>query len=159
MECRVIRLTRSLACEIKKHTSKSTTGSPNNPAFPARRFYDLFRALSGDRAFCHRPRCDAEHRHQVNASVEAPRPHGFVVRETGAFVCCAIRGHRIPHPTFVTIAKRPSDRARDGRKGARDLPVVASEVRATDWHDGQITFAREMLSTEFRQRSSFALMA
>jgi hypothetical protein len=27
-----------------------------------------------------------------------------------AFVFCAARVHRIPHPTFVTIAKRPSDR-------------------------------------------------
>jgi hypothetical protein len=26
----------------------------------------------------------------------------------------ANRVHRIPHPTFVTIAKRPSSRARDG---------------------------------------------
>ena len=42
--------------------------------------YDLLRALSGDRALCHRPRRDARHHRQVRASVEALRPHGFVVR-------------------------------------------------------------------------------
>jgi hypothetical protein len=31
------------------------------------------------------------------------------------------RVHRIPHPTLVTIAKRPSFRARDGAKCAADL--------------------------------------
>jgi hypothetical protein len=30
-------------------------------------------------------------------------------------------------PTFVTIAKRPSYRARDARKNARDLPDITSE--------------------------------
>jgi len=39
----------------------------------------------------------------------------------------------------VTIAKRPSWRARDARKTASDLPVVTSERPATDWHDGQIS--------------------
>jgi hypothetical protein len=33
------RCTRSLACELKKHASKVTTGSPGSrPAFPAQRF-------------------------------------------------------------------------------------------------------------------------
>jgi hypothetical protein len=34
--------TRSLACESVKHTSKLTTGTPNDPAFPARWFYGLY---------------------------------------------------------------------------------------------------------------------
>jgi hypothetical protein len=37
------------------------------------------------------------------------------------------RVHRIPLPTFVTTAKRPSFRKRDARKSARDLPDVTSE--------------------------------
>ena len=49
-----------------------------------------------------------------------------------------VHAHRIPHPTFVTIAKRPSHRARDARKPARDLPVVTSDDPAAHWHDGQI---------------------
>ena len=56
--------------------------------------------------------------------------------------------HRIPHPTSVTIAKRPSYRARDARKPARDLPVGLSEIfceMALDSNseklpDGQIRF-------------------
>src|SRR5580692_10825406 len=36
--------------------------------------------------------------------------------------------HRIPLPTFVTIAKRPSSRRRDARKSARDLPDGASAL-------------------------------
>src|SRR5579872_2945003 len=30
--------------------------------------------------FCHHPQCNAEHRHQVDASVETSRPHDFAVR-------------------------------------------------------------------------------
>jgi hypothetical protein len=45
-----------------------------------------------------------------------------------AFVSCAIRVHRIPRPTSVTIAIRPSWWARDARKSARDLPDVTSEI-------------------------------
>jgi hypothetical protein len=43
------RCTRSLACEIRKHTSIVTTGSPETPGIPARNgFNGLFRALPGD---------------------------------------------------------------------------------------------------------------
>jgi hypothetical protein len=43
------RCTRSLACEIRKHTSVVTTGSPETPSIPARNgFNGLFRALPGD---------------------------------------------------------------------------------------------------------------
>jgi hypothetical protein len=35
------RRTHSLACEVKKHTSVVTTGSPDTPAFPAQWFYGL----------------------------------------------------------------------------------------------------------------------
>jgi hypothetical protein len=48
-----------------------------------------------------------KHRHKVDASVEASGRHNFAVR-AGAFVTRAARVHRIPHPTFVTTAKRPS---------------------------------------------------
>jgi len=42
-----------------------------------------------------------------------------------AFVVCTARVHRIP--TFVTTAKRPSFRERDGEESAFDLPDVTSE--------------------------------
>ena len=57
---------------------------------------------------CHHPRCDAEHRHQVDISVEMSGPHDFAVRGSMPFVAWHDRVHRIPRPTFVTIAKRPS---------------------------------------------------
>jgi hypothetical protein len=37
--------------ETKQHTSSVTTGTPHQPAFPARWFYAFLRALPGDRAF------------------------------------------------------------------------------------------------------------
>jgi hypothetical protein len=50
-ECRARARTRSLACEKKQHTSSVATGTPHQPAFPARWFYGFLRALPGDRAF------------------------------------------------------------------------------------------------------------
>src|ERR1700733_11250786 len=51
--------------------------------------------------------------------------------------CCRV--HRIPCPTFVTTAKRPSF----GHETRRILPVICpSEQRrktAANWHDGQIS--------------------
>jgi hypothetical protein len=58
-----------------------------------------------------------------------------------ALVSRARRVHRTPRPTFVTIAKRPSFRARGGQTSGFDLPDGASERPAADWHDGQITGA------------------
>src|ERR1700748_326688 len=69
--------------------------------------------------------CEALSR--VDASVEASEPHDFTVRGSSAFVLRAARVHRIPRPTSVTIAIRPSSRARDGRKTASDLPDATSE--------------------------------
>jgi hypothetical protein len=48
-----------------------------------------------------------EHRRQLGISVEMPGPHGFAVRNRRTRLMHR-RVHRIPHPTFVTIAKRPS---------------------------------------------------
>jgi hypothetical protein len=42
--------TRSLACEVIKHTSVVTAGSPEKPGLPCAMVYGLFRALPGDRA-------------------------------------------------------------------------------------------------------------
>jgi hypothetical protein len=61
---------------------------------------------------CHRRLADTSAK--LDASVGASGPHDFTVRNT-PFVraknCTATYYvHRIPHPTSVTIAKRPSDR-------------------------------------------------
>jgi hypothetical protein len=67
-----------------------------------------------------------EHRHQVDTSVGVSGPHDFAVR-AGRIRLVRRRVHRIPLPTFVTTAKRPSFQARDGRRNARDLPDIATE--------------------------------
>jgi hypothetical protein len=48
-----------------------------------------------------------KHHRQLDVSVETSGPHAFTVRPS-AFVACAASVHRIPRPTLVTIAKRPS---------------------------------------------------
>ena len=57
---------------------------------------------------------------------------------SGAFVSCAANVHRIPQPTSVTIAVRPSY---EGGTGLI-LPVICGSdqrfAAAANWHDGQI---------------------
>ena len=69
---------------------------------------------------CHRHRRDAKHHRQLDASVGASGPHDFAVRKINAFVFGAACVHRIPCPTSVTIAKRPSVWA----GMARDMQVI-----------------------------------
>ena len=53
--------THSLACEIGKHTSKSTTGLPKQSGLPCAMVYGLFRDLLGETGlFCHRHPRDAQ---------------------------------------------------------------------------------------------------
>jgi len=65
--------------------------------------------------------------HQLSACIGAPGPHDFAVRGLDDRLTQG-RVHRIPLPTFVTIAKRPSSRPRDARKGACDLPDGTSAI-------------------------------
>ena len=95
---------RSRACSVVNtrvshhgHTG-ITRHSPRNG------FNGFLRALPGDRALL--PPSSAVSR-KLDASVGASGPHDFTVR-----VCAVrlrrIRVHRIPLPTSVTTAKRPS---------------------------------------------------
>jgi hypothetical protein len=45
------RRTRGLACEIKKHTSKVTTGTPKHSGIPCTMGYGFLRALPGEPGF------------------------------------------------------------------------------------------------------------
>ena len=83
--------------QIKKHTSVVTTGTSHHPTFPAQWCYGLLRALPGDRLSCHHPRCDAEHRHQVDVSVETSGPHDFAVRVP---ITRQLTGSRPSHPAL-----------------------------------------------------------
>ncbi len=82
------------------------------PAFPARWLYGLLRALPRDRLSCP---CHQRHRRrELDLSTGRSGPHGLIVRIkpfVGTIARAAVRyAHRIPHPTFVTTAIRPSDR-------------------------------------------------
>jgi hypothetical protein len=67
---------------------------------------------------CHRRQ--RSYLRQLDASVGASGPHDFAVRKISAFVNALPHIHRIPYPTFVTIAKRPS--SEDGT--AVDVKVI-----------------------------------
>jgi hypothetical protein len=54
--------------------------------------------------------------------------------------------HRIPLPTLVTIAKRPSRRRGTGANvpviwgpSQQTIPKIGTDQVATDWHDGQFS--------------------
>jgi hypothetical protein len=68
--------------------------------------YDLLRALPGDRAFLP-PSLRRNEPAQLDASIGASGPHDFAVRVSHVRLR-DLHVHRIPRPTFVTIAKRPS---------------------------------------------------
>jgi len=79
-----------------------------------------------NRAFLPPSPCNAKHCHELIPA------SGYQDATTSpsakrALVSRALRVHRIPHPTSVTIAIRPSYRARDARKNAFDLPDDTSE--------------------------------
>jgi hypothetical protein len=122
--------THSLACEVKKHTSVVTAVAAGPPGIPCAMVLTAYFGLSPVIGLsCHRHRRDAKHRRQLDTSVEASGPHDFAVRtrlrksrttgsvasrrsfsEAGSapFVSRHCRVHRIPCPTSVTIAIRPS---------------------------------------------------
>jgi len=87
------------------HRSAERSGTPC-----ANGFNGLLRALPGDRALLSpsSARCMSIVTDLMPASRH--QDHAILPSATGAFVLCATRVHRIPHPTFVTIAKRPSFR-------------------------------------------------
>src|SRR3954469_16952764 len=90
----------------KKAHELVTTGSPELPGIPARNGFNGFlRALPGDRAFF--VTVAYVMKRKLDASVEASGPHDFAVRVSTVRQRC-LRVHRIPCPTSVTIAIRPS---------------------------------------------------
>jgi hypothetical protein len=88
--------------------------------------------LPGDRAFLPR-RSRASQARELSISVGMPGPHDFAVRvrisrprKDCAPTC---RVHRIPHPTFVTIAKRPSWQSAGRAENASDLGPTSRRLR------------------------------
>jgi hypothetical protein len=110
-ESRVPEHTRSLACEIKKHTSKYTTGLPETPGLPCAMVLTVSFVLSlVSRALLppSSARCESIVANLTPAS--GRQDHTTSPSASAPLVLRRRRVHRIPHPTFVTIAIRPSIR-------------------------------------------------
>ena len=110
------RCTRSLACEKNKaHERSHREVHRRNPAFPhADGFNGFLRALPGDRAFL--PPSPPRSLLLKNLTPASGRQdHTTSPSALAALVSRRRRVHRIPHPTSVTIAIRPSCEA--GRAG------------------------------------------
>ena len=74
--------------QSKKARKQVTTGSPKHPGTPCAMVLTASFALSPVIGLsCHRPRRDAKHHRQVDASVEASGPHDLAVRLTRVRLC------------------------------------------------------------------------
>src|SRR5215813_2089083 len=91
-----------------KKQAAVTTGSARSTGLPCAMVLRLIRGLPGEPGFLATvTRKMPKHLCGLSASVGAPGPHDFAVRDTNIRPL-RYRVHRIPLPTFVTIAKRPS---------------------------------------------------
>jgi hypothetical protein len=100
------RRTRGPVGNRKTPTGIMTTGTPQQPAFPAQWFERLLRALPGVSGLLATVIGGIITR-KLDPSVEGSGPHGLTVRE-GALRQTRHRVHRIPHQRVVTIAICPS---------------------------------------------------
>jgi hypothetical protein len=100
------RCTRSLACEKVKSTRASHHRFTETVRHSLRDGFNAYFVLSPVTGlFCHRRLRNSFRK--LDASVGASGPHDFAVR-VGAVRRQPLRVHRIPRPTSVTIAIRPS---------------------------------------------------
>jgi hypothetical protein len=122
----------SCACAFKEKRTRAYRFSGNTPAFPARWLYGLYRALLGDRACCHRRSREALASWKLDTSVGVSGPHDFAVRNNivrphALSARRYHRVHRIPRPTSVTIAIRPSCGRETGELVALICPTGKAE--------------------------------
>jgi hypothetical protein len=138
------RCTHSLACEMLETHECSHHRLTGVTRHSLRNGFNGFlRALPGDRAFL--PPSLADHGLPVKADIASANLTPASGRQDHTTSPSALarssarrRVHRIPHPTFVTIAKRPSSKERGTALCAADLPLRSTTASAADWHDGQI---------------------
>jgi hypothetical protein len=103
------RCTRGLVCNVhKKVRTRAYRSSGGIPAFPARWFYDLLRALLSDRAFL--PPSLAN-KSATLTPASGRRDHTTSPYASVPFVK-GTSASTASHRTFVTIASRPSGRVR-----------------------------------------------
>jgi len=130
--------------KVKAHKLKSPQVGRNIPAFPARWFYGLCRALPGDRACLPPSQATMDkHRRQLDASVGASGPPGFAVCNSLTRLL-KLRHPPHPAPNVRDDGETPLFRVRDGIALLLFLAnQKAKYFFANDWTDAQIR------STEF----------
>jgi hypothetical protein len=140
----------------QKSTRQNHRYEPDQPAFPAQWFYGLYVISPVTGLSCHRHFAIIVAK--LSASVGAPGPHDFAVRkdiarprEDRASMLCV---HRIPRPTFVTIAKRPSCECRTKERKPLIWVFRQSRRDAAHWHDGQISLRRHCDATGSARRAA-----
>src|SRR5258706_1735897 len=99
------RCTRSLACEIKKHTSVVTTVTPERPGIPRAMVLRLTSRSPRGPGLFDTVACASYRR--LDASIGAPERHDLTVRFS-AIRQRRRRVHRIP-PRVDDVAQRPSE--------------------------------------------------
>jgi hypothetical protein len=108
------RCARSLVCELgkaHKHSHHGHTGTARHS--PRNGFTGSFVLFPGTGLSCPRHRRKSASADLTPAS--GRQNHTTSPSATSSVRLCAPRVHRIPHPTFVTIAKRPSWRVWNGK--------------------------------------------
>jgi hypothetical protein len=150
-----VRCTRGLC----KKCTVVATGSPGSRRHSLRNGFTVSFALSPVTGLCCHRRLDAR---KTPGSIANLTPaSGRQDHTTSPYArprrssACAAHVHRSPHPTSVTIAKRPSFRARDGARCVADLRSRSIPMSATQWHDGQITESVSSANCRTDASSSF----
>src|SRR5581483_1407224 len=123
-----VRCTRSLACKMKKHTSKSPQVHRTRSGFPCAMVLRLIpRSLRRSGLLSPSPlrsdsflRSSRQRRGAKTTRLCRPLRCASSLRTESV--------HRIPRPTSVTIAIRPSCGSWDARRTSDDLPDGVSEI-------------------------------
>ncbi len=110
---------------VQKNARGRTTGTSRTTGLPCAMALRLIRDLPRDRRSC--PCVATTRKHVALASAPGGQDHTTSPCASGLFVGATNRAatqhaHRIPLPTSVTVAKRPSLRRRDVQISAPDLP-------------------------------------
>ena len=128
-------MTSPMARLQQKKQAAVTTGSAGSTGIPCAMVYGLYRALPGDL------RLVATVVRRTDPATLAPaserQDHTTLPSASRLTRLVNRRVHRIPLPTSVTIAIRPSGGGGTGEKMLVICPTPQARFAATDWHDGQ----------------------
>src|SRR5882762_570271 len=127
-----------------------TTGTGGSSGLPCAMALRLIRDLPGDHAwlppssarrvsvFANLTPASERQDHTTSPSAQTP----LVAQEMRPAMCV----HRIPLPTSVTIASRPSYECETGESIVLICPTRQCQGYATDWHDGQNDHTSDVLA-------------